>query len=155
MNNELYHYGVPGMKWGVRKSTTSSSNNRSIGFNRGRHTNYEIRRARKIASAGQYHGGGTTAFRGLSVYLTGRRANRIGTSLARATATKVASLGGIHASKAAAVAAVGGTAAWAALMALSVRSIERTVAAEVYSRNKDYRKKINAIANEELYRRNK
>lgn len=25
-NNELYHYGVPGMRWGHRKAATSSSN---------------------------------------------------------------------------------------------------------------------------------
>lgn len=23
MNNELYHYGVPGMRWGTRKSSTT------------------------------------------------------------------------------------------------------------------------------------
>ena len=28
MNNELYHYGVPGMKWGVRRDTRIIANHR-------------------------------------------------------------------------------------------------------------------------------
>lgn len=30
MNNELYHYGVPGMRWGHRKSTNSTANNKRV-----------------------------------------------------------------------------------------------------------------------------
>lgn len=155
MNNELYHYGVVGMKWGVRKSIGSSSNNRSIGFNRARHTNYEIKRARQIANAGKYNGSINTGARALSIGLTVINADKVGRVIAKTAAIKVAKLGGVQASKAAAVTAVGGTAAWAAVMALSARTVERNIAAEVYSRNKDYKKKIDSIANEDLYRRNK
>lgn len=30
MNNELYHYGVPGMRWGHRKAVSTTSNNKRI-----------------------------------------------------------------------------------------------------------------------------
>ena len=29
-SNELYHYGVPGMHWGHRKATSSTSNNKRV-----------------------------------------------------------------------------------------------------------------------------
>lgn len=152
MNNELYHYGVVGMKWGVRKDP-SSTRSRSIGFNRDRYTNYEIRRAKRIARAGQHKGGLYTAARGVLGYATVKYADMGGRSLARVANVAASSLKMAGRGKEAAMAAVGGAAAWAGFMGMSLVSVERTIAAELYSRNKAYRAKIDNIASQKLYKK--
>jgi len=149
MNNNytdyLCHYGVEGMKWGVRRYQNSDGSYTDAGRQRYR---FEYSRAKKIAKAGRYKGPIYTAARAANAYFTLDAANRVGKFVASQTKTLVSKLASSGNLQAAAFAAVGGTIVWGALMATSLINVERSIAAEVYSRSRKYKNKIDTIASE-------